>query len=124
MEQSAVQYGVKRAPESRQLERVSRSEFNLDPTVVSFLSRDGQRGFRHVNAQNRPSQRADVKRVLAGPAARIEHRSGKVARGCQTHDRWLRPANIPGWRAVSVRRIPRQSRQPFVARWVPAIERI
>jgi hypothetical protein len=33
--------------------------------------------------------------VLAGPAARIEHRSGESAFGCDTHDCWLRLADIP-----------------------------
>jgi hypothetical protein len=55
----------------------------------------------------------DVKSVLASPAARIEHRSGEPALGCQTHYCWLWLANIPRRRAVVVRRIPGQSRQPF-----------
>jgi hypothetical protein len=65
-----------------------------------------------------------VKSVLAGPAARIEHRSGESAFGCQTHYCWLRLANIPRRRAVVVRRIPGQPRQPFVTGWVPTTERI
>jgi hypothetical protein len=44
-----------------------------------------------------------VKSVLPGPAARIEHRSGESACGCQTRDCWLRMANIPRRRAVLVR---------------------
>jgi hypothetical protein len=65
-----------------------------------------------------------VKSVLAGPAARIEHRSGESAFGCQTQYSWLRPANIPRRRAVVVRRIPGQSRQPFLTGWLPITERI
>jgi hypothetical protein len=65
-----------------------------------------------------------VKSVLAGPAARIEHRSGESAFGSHTHDCWLRLANIPRRKAVVVRRIPRPSRQPFVTGWVPTTERI
>jgi hypothetical protein len=65
-----------------------------------------------------------VKSVLAGPAARIEHRSGERALGGRTHYRWLRPASIPRRRAVIVRRIPGQSCHPFVAGWRPAAERI
>src|SRR6266540_5238077 len=107
-----------------QLERVSRSELNLDPTVVGLLSGDRQCRLSHVNAQNRQSQRGEVKSVLAGPAARIEHRSGESAFGCQTHYCWLRPANIPRRSAVAVRRIPGQSRQPFMTGWVPTTERI
>ena len=65
-----------------------------------------------------------MKSVLAGPAARIEHRSGESAFGCQTHYCWLWLANIPRRRAVVARLIPGQSRQPFVTGWVPANERI
>src|SRR4029077_5671484 len=124
MEQSAVQHRLKPAPQTLQLERVSRSELNLDPTVVGLLSGDRQRRLPDINAQNRQSQRGDVKSVLAGPAARIEHRSDESACGCQTHNCWLRPAKIPRCRAVVVRRIPGQSRQAFVTGWVPTTERI
>jgi hypothetical protein len=65
-----------------------------------------------------------VKSVLAGPAARIEHRSGESALGCQTRYCWLRLASIPRRRAVVIRRIPGQSRQPFVTGRAPATERI
>ena len=65
-----------------------------------------------------------MKSVLAGPAARIEHRSGESAFGCQTHYCWLRLANIPGRRAVVVRRIPGHSRHLFVTGWVPATKGI
>jgi hypothetical protein len=44
--------------------------------------------------------------------------------GCQTRDCWLRPANIPRRRAVVIRRIPGQSRHPFVTGWLPTTERI
>src|SRR5208337_3867500 len=103
MEQSAVQHRLKPAPQTLQMERVSRSELNLDPTVVGLLSGDRQCRLSHVNAQNRQSQRGDVKSVLAGPAARIEHRSSESALGCQTHYCWLRLANIPRRRVVVVR---------------------
>src|SRR5262249_42175010 len=104
--------------------RVSRCELSLDPTVVGLLSGDRQRRFSHVNAKNRQSQRGDVKSVLAGPAASIEHRSGESAFGCQTHYCWLRLANIPRRRAVLVRRIPGQTRHPFVTGWAPTTERV
>jgi len=124
----AVQHRLKPAPQTLQLERVSRSELNLDPTGVGHRSGDRQCRLSHVNAQNRQSQRGDVrgdvKSVLAGPTARIEHRSGDSAFGSQTHYRWLRLAKIPRRRAVVVGRIPGQSRQPFVTGWVPTPERI
>lgn len=78
----------------------------------------------YVNAQNRQSQRGNVQRVLAGPAARIEHWPGEPAFGCQANYRWLRLAGIPRCRAVVVRRIPGQSRHPSVTGWLPATERI
>jgi hypothetical protein len=85
VEQSAVQHCLKPPPQTLQLERVSRSELNLDPTVVGLRSGDRHCCLCHVNAQNRQPQRGNVKSVLAGPAARIEHRSGESAFGCQTH---------------------------------------
>src|SRR5918993_1030396 len=77
---------------------------------------------RWADPQTRQSPRPAVKGVLAAPTACIEYCSGESAFGCQTHYRWLRPANIPRRRAVVVRRIPRQSRQPFVTGWVPIAE--
>jgi hypothetical protein len=128
VEQSTVQHRLKHAAQTLQLERVSRNELNLDPTVVSplsgLLSGDRQCRFSHVNAQNRQSERSDVKSVLAGPAASIEHRAGESAFRCQTHYCWLRLANIPRRRAVVVRRIPGQSRLPFVTGRVPTTEQI
>jgi hypothetical protein len=124
VEQSAVQHRLKPAPQTLQLERISRSELNLDPPVVGLRSGDRQCRLSHVNAQNRQSKRGDVKSVLAGPAAHIEHRSGESAFGCQTHYCWLRLANIPWRRAVLIRRIPGQSRQPFLTGWLPTTERI
>ncbi len=123
-EQPAVQHRLKHPPQTLQTERVRRNEFNLDPTVPCFLSGHRQCRLRHVNAQNRQSQRGDVNSVLAGPAARIEYRSGESAFGCQTHDCGLWPANIPRRRAVLIRRIPGQPRHPFVTGWVPATERL
>jgi len=83
VEQSAVQHRLKPAPQTLQLECVSRSELNLDPTLIGLRSGDRQCRLSQVNAQNRQSQRGDVKSVLAGRAARIEHRSGESAFGCQ-----------------------------------------
>jgi hypothetical protein len=66
-----------------------------------------------------------VKGVLARPAARIEHRSGESAVGCQAHNHRLRPADVPRRGAiVFVRRIPGNTRLPFVTGWVPTTERI
>ena len=124
VKQSAVQNRLKPAPQTLQLEGVSRSELNLDSTVGGFLPGNRQCRFSHVNAQDRQSQRGDVKSVLARPATRIEHCSGESALGSQTHNCWLRLANIPRRRAVVVRRIPRQSRPAFVTGGMPATERI
>jgi len=103
VEQSAVQHRLKPAPQTLQLERVSRGELNLDPTVVGLLSGDRQCRLSHVNAQNRQARRGDVQSVLAGPAARIEYSPGESAFGCQTHYCWLRLANIPRRRAIGAR---------------------
>ena len=124
VEQAAVHHRRKLAPQALQLECVSHSELNVDPTVVGLCSGDRQSRLGHVNAQNRQSQQGDVKSVLAGPSTRIEHCSGESACGCQTHYCWLRLASIPRRRAVVVRRVPGQSRHPFVTGWRPATERI
>jgi hypothetical protein len=50
VEQSAVQQRLKPAPQTLQLQRVSRSELNLDPTVVGLGSGDRQCRLSHVNA--------------------------------------------------------------------------
>ena len=59
---------------------------------------DRQRRLGHVNADDRQAQRSDVQSVLAGAAARIQHRSGESAFGCHTHDCWLRLTDVPGRR--------------------------
>jgi hypothetical protein len=106
------------------MERVSRSELNLDPTFAGLLPGDRQRRLSHVNAQNRQSHRSDKKSVLTRPAARIKDRSGETACGSQTHDCRLRLADIPRRTAVLIRRIPGQSSRPFVTSRVPPAERI
>src|SRR5208282_1309851 len=149
VEQSAVEHGPNHASQTLEMERVSRGELNLDAAGVrvviglglgflfglfaGLFSGDCQCRLRHVNAQDRQSRRGgaernvmrNIKSVLARPAARIEHRSGEPTFRCQTHYCWLRPADIPRRRLVAmVRRIPRQSRHPFVTGWAPATERI
>jgi hypothetical protein len=52
VEQSAVQHCLKLAPQTLQLERVSRSELNLDPTIAGLFSGDCQCRFSYVNTQN------------------------------------------------------------------------
>jgi hypothetical protein len=124
VEETAVQHGLKRAAQTLQMERVSGNELDVDAAVFAFLTRDRQCRFGYVKAQNWQAERGDVKSVLAGPAARIEHGSDESALRCQTHDYGLRLTNIPGRRATVVRRIPRQSGHSFVAGWVPTTERI
>jgi hypothetical protein len=123
VEQSAIQHCLETAPQTLKLERVSRGERNLDPTFFGLVSGHRQCGLSHVNAQNLQSQLGDVKSVFAGATARIEDRSGESALGCHTHDCRLRPSNIPGRRAVVIRRIPRLSRHPFVTGWASATQR-
>ena len=95
----------------------------LNP-VTGLLPGNRQCRLSHVNAQNRPSQRGEVKSILAGPAACIEHRPGESAFDCQTHHGRLRLASIPRRRTVVIRRVPGQSRQPLMAGWLPATVRI
>jgi hypothetical protein len=106
------------------LKRVSRYELNVDSTFVGLLLGDRQRRLGNVNTHNRQSERGDVKSILAGPTARIEHGASQSASGCQTHNGWLWSANIPRWRSVVVRRIPGPPRHPFVTGWASTPERI
>ncbi len=124
VEQSAIQHYLETAPQTLKLERVSRGELNLDPLFLGLLSGHRQRRLSYVNAQNLQSQPGDVKSVLAGSTSCIEDCSGESALGCHTHDCRLRPSNIPGRRAVVIRRIPRLSRHPFVTGWAPVTQRI
>ena len=77
------------------MERVSRSELNLEPLVASLLPGDCQYPLSPVPSQNRQSQRGDQKSVLAGATTQVEHGSRASAFRCQTHYGWLRTANIP-----------------------------
>jgi hypothetical protein len=124
VEQPAVQHRRKPAAQPLQRQRVRRRERHLDSTVGGLGAGDRQGRLGHVNPQHRQAQRGQVQRVLTGPAAGIEHRASEAAVGCQPNDGRLRPADIPWRRAVTVRRIPGQPRQPFVTGWVPATERI
>jgi hypothetical protein len=56
VEQSAVQHRLEPAPQTLQLEGVSRREPNLDPTVVGLRSGDRQRGFLIAPATSSPSR--------------------------------------------------------------------
>src|SRR5207247_5510738 len=56
VEQSAVQHRFKPAPQAIELKRVSRSELNLDSTVVGLLPGYRQCGLRNVHAQDRQSE--------------------------------------------------------------------
>ena len=53
VKQSAVQHRLKRPPQTLEVERVRRSELDLDATVAGLLSGHGQRRLSHVDAQNR-----------------------------------------------------------------------
>ena len=124
MEESTVQHRIESPPQAIELQRVNFSELNRDPTLGGLLSGDHQCGPSHVNAENRQPQRGEVERVLAGPATRIEHRSGESTFGCQTHYSRLRPADIPRRRPIAVRRIPGQPRHALVTGRLPTTERI
>jgi hypothetical protein len=76
VEEPAVDHRLKPALQTLEVECVSRSELHLDPTLVGLRSGDRERRLSDVDAQNRQSHRGKVKSVVAGPAARIEHRSG------------------------------------------------
>jgi hypothetical protein len=124
VEQPAIQHCVERAPQTLKRECIGGGEPNLDAAVIGLLSGDRQGRLSYVNAKNRQSQRGDVKSVLTRPAARVEHSSRESAIGGQPHYCRLRPTDVPGRRAVVIRRVPWQPGQPFVTGWAPTTERI
>jgi hypothetical protein len=63
--------------------RPNRSNSNASASAIGGLrSSHRQRRIGNVDAEDLQTERGDVNRVLAGPAARIEHRSGDSAFGC------------------------------------------
>ena len=69
-----------------QIEGVSRNELDLQPAIDGFLPSHRQCRLSHVKAQNLQSERCKEKSVLAGSAARVEHRPDESAFGHQAHD--------------------------------------
>jgi len=124
VEQAAVQHRLEPAPQPVEVKRVRRDELHLELALVGRLPGDGECRLRDVDTENRQPQRSDVKRVLPGSAAGIEHRSGESALSRQADDCRLGTANIPGCGTVVVRRVPGLSRHPFVTGWLPTAERI
>ncbi len=77
-----------------------------------------------VSATSTPRMCSPVKGVLACPASCIEDCAGERAFVRQTQYRRLWSSNVPGRRAIEVRRIPRLTRSPLVTGWLPPAVRI
>src|SRR5450755_4396131 len=100
------------------------------PEKICTKNRKTFRTSRKIEAASKGAElmsaelRSRWKSNMVKPAKIIKHRAGESAFGCPPHYGRLGLASIPGRRAVEVRRIPGQSRQPFVTGRVPATERI
>ncbi len=56
VEQSTIDYRLKLASQTLQLQCIGRSEFYSDPTFVSLRLRECKRSFSYINAENLQSQ--------------------------------------------------------------------
>src|SRR5580658_6279345 len=83
VEQPAVEHRLELAAEAFEMERVGRFEPGFDSSIRGLLPGGSESRLGHVDAEGRQSKRSGQKRMFAGTATRIEHRSGECALGCQ-----------------------------------------
>jgi hypothetical protein len=112
VEQPAIEHRLKHSAQTVKVQGIGNHEVGVYAATRGLLPRDRQCGLSHIDSQNVQSERGDVKGVLAGPASCIEDRAGECAFARQTQYRWLWSSNVPGRRAIEVRRIPGLTREP------------
>ena len=122
MEQPAIKHRLKHSTKTVQVEGIGNNELSVYTATRGLLPRDRQRGLCYVNSENVQPQRGNVKGVLTCPASCIEDCAGECAFARQTHDRRLWLSDVPGGRAIEVRRIPGLTRPPLVTGRPPAAE--
>ena len=106
VEQRAVEHRVELPAECLEAQRIGDEELGVRAAIGSSRSRDRHRGRRNVEPEHVEAERRDVQRVVAGSAARIEHRAGERALARQPHDRGLWLSDVPRCRAIGVGGIP------------------
>jgi hypothetical protein len=104
VQQTAIHDRIERLAEAREVPRVPDHETGRDPPRLRFGPGLIDRGGRGVQPQHRQAAAAEEQRELAGPAADVQDRARDAARGGQSHEHRLGPADIPG-RHGAVRRI-------------------
>lgn len=124
VEQSAVDDGVERTPQTSESERIGFDELDIDTSPCSPFARDRHRHRSHIEADDAYARGSDATGVVARTASGIEHRADECMLINQPRDRRLRCTEIPRCRAVGVRRVPRPTGEPFVAGGSPTAVRI
>jgi hypothetical protein len=117
VKQPAIEHRLKYVAQTAQVQGIGNHEVSVYAATRGLLPRDRQCGLSHIDSQDVQPQRGDVKGVLACPASRIEDRADACAFARQTQYRRLWSSNVPGRRAIEVRRIPRLTRPPLMTRW-------
>ena len=103
VEQAAVKRSVEGLPEVGQRERIGDEEGGREPPGGGLLLGTGDGGGRGIYPGDLDAPRGQVQRVLARPAAQVDHGAREGARFRKPLDDRLRPADVPGRRAVPVR---------------------
>ena len=103
VEEAAVKSCVEGLPEVRERERVGDEEGGRESAGGGLLLGTSDSGGRGIHPGDLEAPRGQVQRVLAGPAAHVDHGAREGARFRKPLDDRLRPADIPGRRAGPVR---------------------
>ena len=122
MKQRTIEHRVEHSAKTVEAEGVRNDEVSVDAADHRALARDPDGGRSHVDSEKAHPVGGEVKSIVAGPAARVEHRTGKHARVRQTHHRRLWCSDVPRRRTIAVRRIPWLAGIPLMTGWLsPAI---
>jgi hypothetical protein len=102
VEQAAVDGDIERPPETLERQRIRDEELHADVALdrLGACPLDRRRG--GIDPDDVEAPRGDVERVLAGPAADVEHRALDRAALGKAHDRGLRSPDVPRWLTASV----------------------
>ena len=112
MEHTGIDDGSELASESAEVERIGYLEVNAQFAVLSLLPRRLDGGRREVDPHHLDPPLRDHQRVLARPAAAVEHRRGQLPHIGQADECWLRSADVPRWAAGPIGLVPASGGAP------------
>jgi hypothetical protein len=119
VEQPAVEHRLEHSAQTVQVQGIANNELSVHAAARGLLARDRQCGLCHIDSHHVQPQRRNVEGVLACPASGVEHCAGECAFARQPHYRRLWFSNVPGRRAIEVRRVPGLACPPLVTGWLP-----